>query len=555
MPPIFSSRPFAVAAGLLGWCSAAALACGLSAGGLAHNLQSDALYPYAFCSELLHGEVPLSGWTISSAPYYFPDDAVLTGLIALCGQASGSAYGLYVVFVYLALMALAGLCARQVAGGGAPWVAALLAGHLLLALRALPGHDEYLFWIGIPGCHGGALLVGLAYFWLLGAAVRGGGGGRLAVPLFGVLLAGLISDTLFLFQFLAPAWAALCLLRRRHPGFVRTLRWQVALGLAAFVTSLGLKGIGRTAGWFDYGRMFRYALTPGRMWQAAGQFGADFSDKILPSGWGFLALLAAAGAWAAWSARKSSAAGEDAGNGRGAVRDLYWLACAVSLAVSLPLPILSCHWKNATCARYLLNWTVLPAFLLALTGAAWWQRAAPRGGWRRGAALAAAAVVFLGCLVVSVRGPGWDRLRLPYPADVAALDAFARDRGLHRGLGLYWNTCYADVLSRDGLKLRQVRANGEPYFWNSNASGYFARDARGRYVWPVYDYVVADLLDPAMLVRLFGEPQEREQVGRYTVWLYPDAESQRRIRATLQPLVEQQLRGSRLDDLRRHGLE
>ena len=62
------------------------------------------------------------------------------------------------------------------------------------------------------------------------------------------------------------------------------------------------------------------------------------------------------------------------------VLDFYRVFCVASLLIILPLPILSCGWKDTNNVRYLFNWLVLPGFLLTLELAARWHAFRPRDG-------------------------------------------------------------------------------------------------------------------------------------------------------------------------------
>src|SRR5664279_2788940 len=79
---------------VLGFLALAAAALQLRAFGFARFLNSDFLTPYFFCQELLSGQYPLSGWTFSASPYFVPDLAILTALLATPAD-SALAYLLY----------------------------------------------------------------------------------------------------------------------------------------------------------------------------------------------------------------------------------------------------------------------------------------------------------------------------------------------------------------------------------------------------------------------------------------------------------------------------
>ena len=217
--------------------------------------------------------------------------------------------------------------------------------------------------------------------------------------------------------------------------------------------------------------------------------------------------------------------------------DFFRVFCVVSLCIMLPLPILSCGWKDANNVRYLFNWLVLPGFLLTLEFAVRWhvsQRSLIGAG-------AVFAVFFAGATL----GLRHDTFALPYPNDVAALDALLQRRGLHYGLAQYWEAKNVTALSHAGAELRQVRPDGTPYFWDNNALAYYERTGPSALSWPAYQYILANHLDEGILTRVFGEPQAKETAGAFQVWIYGE-ESQRRIRETLEPAVREKLGPKRL---------
>ena len=113
------------------------------------------------------------------------------------------------------------------------------------------------------------------------------------------------------------------------------------------------------------------------------------------------------------------------------------------------------------------------------------------------------------------------------------------------GLAQYWDAKDVNARSRAKIRLQQIRANGEPYFWDNNVFGYYTRDANGKFSWPAYQYILTDRLDEAALARAFGEPQAVENAGRYRVWIYGE-EGQRRIREKLEPAAREKLGPKRL---------
>lgn len=538
---------------LLGLLALGCTALDLSAYGLAHYLTSDFLTPYFFCSNVLTGRYPLSGWTLSASPYFVPDHLVLSSLLGGFGR-SGLAYALFTLIFYPLLFGLAGFCVKTVGGRSGPaFLGSLLFGSGLLALRALPGHSQWLWWLGAPCCHGGVLLLGFAYLWILATGLRRGVVGRLPLGLYCVGLTGLLSDTLFLFQILLPATVALFICRRRYPGFEQWWRWQGGCAAGAFLCAQFFKPVCYLYDWFYFSRIIRVAPTPPHLWHALCQFVSDL-PALLSAGWGFALLalgsaISLAGSLRAW--RHAAPVAAPASEINGGVLDFFRVFCVASLLVMLPLPILICSWKDVNNIRYLFNWLVLPGFLLTLEAVAKWGVVVPGqpGDRFRRWGLAVAATIFLVCLGWAASGLRREVLRFPYPGDVAALDAVLQRRGLKHGLAQYWDAKYVTALSHAGAEVRQIRSSGQPYFWDNNVFGYYEADSAGSLAWPAYQYVLTDLLDEQEVARVFGKPQETETAGRFRVWIYSE-DGQRRIREVLEAGVREKLGPARLARLR-----
>src|SRR5258708_36807 len=149
-------------------------------------LSADYIYPQLFAEDLLAGRYPLSGWTLSSAPYFFPDMTVATVLRAVGG--AGPVLPAYVVFTYVSLAVLAGWSLQRATGTGwTAWLAGVVFVNALLLWQPVTDHAPYLWLLGTVGFPGGAVLLGVARFALW--AGGGGGGvsrGRGAVGLAGV---------------------------------------------------------------------------------------------------------------------------------------------------------------------------------------------------------------------------------------------------------------------------------------------------------------------------------------------------------------------------------
>ena len=484
------------------------------------NLNSDDLYLYLFCQDVLGRGGPLAGWTLGSAPYFFPD---VTGLSLLLGPAGlqGLAFPLYAAGSALALAVLIGWVLRSLEpAASGPWWRGLLVANLLLAMRGLPGMDRWLWQELSPGFHGGTILVGLALTALILRQLQDAGR-RWEWGLVAVLLwLGVLSDALVLLQFGLPLLAVLGWRRRdagarpvlRHYG--RSLAAALAL-LAATRLALAWREV------FFFSRVFRAVPTPARAVAAAAQLLADLGSGLWPvaiaAGAALLLVLVR-------SARRTAVPRERWIAG--------WVLASVGLTVGAVVGL--GYWTDELRSRYLLNLLVVP-----LTGAAAllpaWLAARP-ASWRRAAR--AGASFALGALALAA----WPavvpaRLTFPYPADIAELDAFLQQHQLRRGLADYWTVNRLNVLGRSNARLFALRsapnasaATATAYFWANNAYGALERDLpAGAWSLPRYTFIVTNGLDEAALVDRYGPPAERDTAGSWQVWILADPDRASRL--------------------------
>lgn len=526
-----SSRRRQLAEGLLillGLGSVLGLALQFAGFALLHYPDSDTLGAQVLAADWLAHPSAVRGWTFGPAPYLFPDYLVMTGLVAACGVER--ALALHAGFAWTALAVLLGLSLRAATQRLFPaLLAGILATHLLLALQWLPEHARILWWMGAPLFHGGTVLSTLAVFALVAGALRDNRLGTMRGCLLGLLcLAAQLSDALFLFQAMLPVLAALWWARNREEG---SQVWRPILGIfaGALLGAMALKALLEATHWMHFSKVVRYPPTPANVWRAASRFGADVFGLVGATVWGF-GLLAAA----SLHSLRSRTSGGDSG-------DFLRRAMLASLLIAAPLPFAAGYYKDPQSLRYWMNWAVLPAGLLAL-GVLARGRATPGPGSRK-ILLAGAVLIFS-----LAGGQAWlrldpSRLEIPTRPEGAALADFVAREASPRGLADFWLVNELNASLRGRLELRQLDRQGRARFWHNNAQAYLGSDGR---TWPAYTFILTNTLDENALRESFGEPARREQVGRYTVWLY-DPAGQERIRARLEPQVREELRARRLE--------
>ncbi len=493
-------------------------------------LSADYIYPQLFAEDVLAGWYPLSGWTLSSAPYFFPDMAVAIALRALGGV--GTMLPAYVVFTYLALAVLAGWSlARATNTGWTAWLAGVALVNALLLWQPVSDHAHYLWLLGTVGFHGGAILLGLASFALWSGPEGTALSRRRSIVAAAVLFLGAVSDTLFLTQAALPLGVGLLAQAGWNWGGIRVRAYAKSLLLA-----LGLVAAVRLAlalgGWFSFSKVVRYAPTPAAVTRATSDFLRDLFATLVPGAWGLVAVAAVAlvgvglMSWRERLHRHPMASGPKTA-----------LGFALSgLAATILLPLLTAYWRDANHVRYMLPWLVYPGWLAL----AW---VVPKiGRWegdRR--MLAATGLIWIGLMVAAATPIRLSALSWPYPERQAQLDEFITRHDLRHGLSDYWHAHEINTLTRTPLRLFALRPQANASFWNNNAFWLYESEG-GRLTLPDYSFIITDGLDENALRRRFGEPTGQERAGGMTIWLY-SGEAPRRISRQLDAEVRQSLRG------------
>lgn len=485
------------------------------------SLNADYLYPQRFAESLWTGIHPLSGSVHSPAPYFFPDMAAAVLLAALTHGAPILPY--YVIGSFVALALVSGWSLwRAGCEGWSGWLAGVTLVNGLLACRGFADHQMYLWWLGTAGYHGGTVLAGLAQFALWAGPVGESPGRGRAAAATALLLLGLVSDTLLLVQFVVPLLIAL--------GLDGQGRWSRTPRLRSLTKAMGLALAGvaifRVAcALVDYGsfaKLVRYAPLPGAVVASAGQFGQDIAHVLWPKAGIFVAaaILGSLALFAVAACRRGELSSAPVGR-----RQAVWFAAAVIIC-SVGMPLVTAYWRSHFSVRYLLPCMVIPAWGLfaGLLSSARDSRLV-RFGAVTGVCVLGIGFAVGGVLAArEVRPDAWE---WPYPESVAALDKFLSAEGCKAGLADYWNAHLVTRLSREGVRLNQLRPDGRTYFWNNNAFIHYAQGEDGRLHPLNYRFAIVDGLDARALAQKFGEPSRRARVGGLTVWLYDSPENAR----------------------------
>ena len=480
-------------------------------------LDGDYLLVQRFAADVLAGVYPLSGWTLSSSPYLFPDFAL--GLAWHAVLRGAPLLPFYVVTSYVVLALLAGWSLRRVVGPGHHgWLLGALLVNVLLAWQGTADHARWLWWLGTANMHGGAVLLGLAQFALWTGPADTAPARNRQVVATTLLFLGLASDTLLLTQFVIPLGAALLLTAPRP-------RWRaprVKAFLLSLALALALVGLLRAAlawaDWWNFPKVVRYAPTPAAMAGAAGRMFADLTGHIGATAPRFVLLFLIGAGGAVWLTRQRLKSG---GHRTPEQRQAGWFAAAC-LASTLALPVLAVYWQNPQHGRYLLPCLVIPLW--------WLGTVLPLARLRTPFVAGIVTAALLGLAFWRTPQVDFAKWGWPYPERVAELETFLRTENRTRGLADYWIATYLNSVSRTGLRLHQVKPDGHSQFWGNNAFHHFEPAAEsGALVPSRYDFIIANNLNltPEARGNWFGEPSRVIHVGGFEVWLYDQAHALR----------------------------
>ena len=475
-------------------------------------LDGDYLLPERFADDVVGGIYPLSGWSFTSS-YLFPDLTLSIFWHAVLGGAPFLPF--YVVTSYVSLALLAGWSLQRVnPTDGSAWLAGALLVNALLAFQGTADHARWLWWLGSPVVHGGAVLLGLAQVALWVGPPRSAPSRRRRAIAIVLLFFGLASDLMLLTQFVAPLGLALIVTadtRRAKAPRVRSFFMAVC---TATILVAAMRGLMLLADWWNFAPLVRQAPTPAAVTATARRMVSDLAGPVAAAVPGFVMMAVVVGAAAAglWARRYRT------GGLSVEQRQASWFAAA-GLAGTLLLPALTVYWDNSQNGRYLLPYLILPGWwLLTMRPAARWR------GPLTGGIVAAGLLALAVWRAPEIRFAAWS---WPYPERVAELDRFLAADGRDRGLADYWHAHYVTTVTRSGVRLNQLEPDGRVQFWGNNAFRHFeAGTAEAPLRAPRYSFIVVNGLDPVALRKRFGAPARTAQVGGYEIWLYGEAGAQ-----------------------------
>jgi hypothetical protein len=488
--------------------------------------------------DMLHGNLLLSGWTVSDVSFYLTDILVYVAVEAVYGLSADVVHvAAAVIYALLVLVTLA------VAKGRTRGREAVVRVGLALAIIAVPAAGRGSWVLLLSPDHTGTGIP-LLLTWLVldrglnrpaggdgdgGDGDGGGDGGAARTPTWWLpyaimlLLAwGQISDPLVTFIGAVPLAlvGAVRLWRdgRRRPRHWRGVdAWLVAAGVGSFLLAQNvLLALHLAGGYVTHALPLRFVALSGALEniKITGQvlgvvFGAYFPDRGSPVAVAvgvlhLLGLLAVAAAVVLVALRAGR---------RGAVTDPVNEVMAVGVLFNVGAFVVSTLPADMTTARQVAVTVPLGAALLARLAGPWLasQRLAAR---RLLPAFAAVLLVIAGEFAVRVA------TARPQPAANQDIADWLQANHLNYGLGGFWSANNITLGSGGRVTVAAITGRDKvwAYRWLNNA-GWFdpaRHDAR---------FVVFDRYDPSVpteeaVVARFGPPVARHDFQRVTVLIY-----------------------------------
>ena len=475
------------------------------------HINSDMLYSLSLYRDMFEARsASWWGWVLTPAPYFVPD---LLGLFVLFPWVADPGLG-FTLYEIVLLGGLAALLARLFLDCGAtgPEALALAGVGLILPLVFLSIYMPAMleFWL-FPTNHGGGLILGLLFFVLLIAQKS-----RLKALSFVCFLMA-FSDSLLLMQWVMPLWIAIYGKHRyRSLGLPSVLNKQTfRVTLVGTVAGIALQKLFALVGMFKYGDGKSLLFTNVRK-----SFRLFWQDLPALAGViGFLLAVCALWGLIGYGRRFDSAASRSEKGPRGPAINLLILLTLLCSVASLVGPVLNGAYRGLPTIRYMIPFFVLPLMLTPVLWLAWIHG---KAGTRRRYFALAFAVSALALSAIPLRAffakefdaTAW---HLPYPADVACIDALVHGKTDYRAVSDYWPAKYIQELSKHKITMRQVTKDLKDYYWITNPIWHEAKpDNHG---FGTLDFIIANSLMEENL-SIFGAPARTELCGDLKVYFY-----------------------------------
>lgn len=468
---------------------------------------SDLLYPLSVMRDLTLRHEPLSGWSLTPAPYLFPD-LPLFALLYKAGFTGPAVFDVYLdVFAVLVMASVVGVGVTLRRPS-----AAMLVGALFLVVVARAEVGEFVFQVGY---HGGANLMMLAS---LGALILWVGKPRQGMtPHLYVYIAccalGVMSDMLTIFHSALPLFLSVLYVKRhemtRHKVahlFGLLFLSPVVLGLSSRFLFTLISGVRIPAGLAAH--KIPQRIFDGTYWSGVG---AGLLDNIVSSP---AAALLLGVAWAYGVVKLRGYAKRMHTSSPGESLLLAFGVCAP--VILLLVCVLTTQYSGSAGLRYLTGAFLIASMNLVLL---WPQR-------RRHQWIVAALCTTLSCgalMVLLTSGAeieAFPRERFKQLPKVTCFEKNLEDHGLRHGAADYWDAKFLmELVERPGLRVVSLDMKTlTPKDWIQNACWHL--DEQGE-VLPVEFVIIRDEQVTGAWPELWREqPMRKESCPGFEILIF-----------------------------------
>jgi hypothetical protein len=476
------------------------------------NVSSDGASNALQAWDMLHGNLLLSGWTLSDVSFYTTElpEYVLVEVFRGLGPAD---VHVSAAVTYTLLVLLAGLLAKGHATGRAALLRVLIATGIMAAPEIGPGA----FILLLSPDHTGTG-VPLLVIWLLVEYCPQ----RSYTPiLVGLILTwATIGDTLVALMAALPI-VVMCCIRVRQaagqqhdPGRERRYSGSLAIAAAAAVPAavIAVKAISALGGYTVLRQRFGI-MSPGSWWLnlrltaegILGLYGADFNSRS-PRLFLLVAVIHFIGlGLAVWGLSRGI---RQIRNGESIIDGALSIAVVINLLAYMCSNLPQTQWDTREIAVTLPYGAVLAGRLLPGTLA---KRALRPG-------LITWAACYLFALIFALTYPG----RPPNDQDLAT---WLGQHHMTCGLGSYadGNTTALDSGGRIQLRAPIWTSRGVyPGAYESKNAWFSPGACDATFVVSTQQYGESFYVPPAMAIKAFGEPQATYRYAAYTIMTWPD---------------------------------
>lgn len=483
-------------------------------------------------ADLASHEYSMRGWSLTPAPYFFPDMAVFFATAA-AARNFATAYCLYTGILLACLF------------GGIYWITGglvrsraqriVIVGWIALLFLLFCRFPYSRYWITAgwflgPGGHGGGavvgvLLIGLGIRFLQKPSAAG------AAVFAAVAFLTMISDGLVLPQYLIPLLlGGLFYAARGHTRWYRPLVLLGIVGVAQLACKPALN-------WASH--YFGFVVPP--------YSGALASRQVIAATWKrfvadlpliagitspltvmvLLSAVASIGVLLLQRRQRSFEIGRVPESA--AIFPLLVIIALISCIASVAIPIATGFWSNFDCARYLYPVMLMPLLITAAAALIVLHAMSSR---QRSVIVAAMTLVLALFWWPVLKAPAVNNSRFFYNWRMQAIDSIARKYNLHCGYASYWMIKPTNLFTRAGVVVNEILVLDEKHalarWWINNPNRWSHQPASRGGGYPIYDFAIlsgsASSEFRAQWSAFFrhkcGAPAAIDERGGFAVYIY-----------------------------------